>query len=120
MASLSQNAEERSSQESGATDEDEWDDITHCVQRVRNGKMMLDVAGGGSHAWSYVLKWNPETNQTDVYTWSMPFADGGEVLQANKQLLCRHYRRCTWVKLSKGNIRKRRWRRRRQNARWAL
>ena len=59
-------------------DEDDWEDITHCSRSRRHCHLKytkknnivstkLQMAGGGSHAWWYVLNWNNPENEPDVY-----------------------------------------------------
>ena len=59
-------------------DEDDWEDITHCSRSRRHCHLKytkknnivstkLQMAGGGSHAWWYVLNWDNPENEPDVY-----------------------------------------------------
>merc|ERR1711988_1372752 len=70
-------------------DDDEWDDASHCDWTKKNGEIVLQIAGGGSHAWCYVLKWKGNSKEPDVYIWKMPFSTEGKCLQSGKTLLLR-------------------------------
>ena len=52
-------------------DDDDWNDITFCdptyIKVYDVVSTELDIAGGGSHAWSYVLKWRNEEDEPMVY-----------------------------------------------------
>jgi len=63
--------EEDDEDEWDSDDEGDWDDITHCAPTYtkRNGVVSteLQIAGGGSHAWSYILEWKNEHCEPDVF-----------------------------------------------------
>ena len=52
-------------------DDDDWGDISACVPTYtkRNGVVSteLQMAGGGAHAWWYVLEWKNEECQPDIF-----------------------------------------------------
>jgi len=52
-------------------DDDEWDDITSCVLTYKYLEHIIStemqMAGGGSHAWSYVLEWVDTNAEPDVF-----------------------------------------------------
>ena len=55
--------------------EEEWDDITHCVIKPKI-TAELNIAGGGSHAWSYFLEWDDENDdEPEVYIFRYPFRE---------------------------------------------
>ena len=54
--------------------EDEWEDITHCGKLTPTITATLCMAGGGSHAWNYVLEWtNLHVDEPRVYIERFPF-----------------------------------------------
>ena len=52
-------------------EEDDWEDITHChltyTKKNNIVSTKLQIAGGGSHAWWYVLYWNSGEEEPEVY-----------------------------------------------------
>ena len=88
-------------------DEDDWEDITHCSRSRRHCHLKytkknnivstkLQMAGGGSHAWWYVLNWNNPENEPDVYIKTL-----NELTHTQKTLILRFDKRdrCESVKL---------------------
>tara|TARA_R110000737_G_scaffold1092_1_gene3243 strand:+ start:126 stop:638 length:513 start_codon:yes stop_codon:yes gene_type:complete len=77
-------------------DDDDWNDITFCdpkfikefvgIYDMMRVSIQLDVAGGGSHAWSYVLKWYNDYDEPLVYI-TTPFTNVLE--QTNQTLILR-------------------------------
>ena len=75
-------------------DDDDWNDITFCdpkyiklyEEEEMRVSIQLDVAGGGSHAWSYVLKWYNDEDEPLVYI-TTPFTNVLE--QTNQTLILR-------------------------------
>ena len=70
----------------------DWDDVSHCNYKLNEqDEVILDIAGGGSHAWSYILKWNEddEEDEPTVYQWSYPFKEENKILQRGKTLMLR-------------------------------
>ena len=71
-------------------DDENWCDISGCgYEPNKQGEVTLDIAGSGSRAWSYVLKWNEddEEDEPSVYLWSYPFDN--KVLLKGKTLIVR-------------------------------
>ena len=69
-------------------DEDDWEDITHChltyTKKNNIVKSELQMAGGGSHAWWYVLSWDNCEDEPDVYIKTL-----NEVTHTQKTLIVR-------------------------------
>ena len=74
--------------------DNEWDDVSHCsFTPNKDDQIFLQVAGGGSHAWGYLIKNN------NLYIWDIP---DGQVLQHNYTLLFRidnDEPRCVYAKM---------------------
>jgi hypothetical protein len=81
-------------------EEDDWEDITSChlTYTKKNDivKSELQMAGGGSHAWWYVLNWDNPENEPDVYIKTL-----NEITHTQKTLILRFDKRdrCEDVKL---------------------
>lgn len=86
--------DEEDDEEDEEKDGDEWEDITHCVFKPQV-TLELQIAGGGSHAWSYVLTWNDsESDQPRVLIKNL---EGIE--DTDKTAILRHQGRCSGIKL---------------------
>jgi hypothetical protein len=73
------------------TDELTWDDISSANPKMK-ATITIEMAGNGSHAWSYILEWNYcdcvlVSTLPTVFITRYPF-DTVEV-QVGKVLLCR-------------------------------
>jgi len=84
-------------------DEDDWEDITHChltyTKKNNIVSTKLQMAGGGSHAWWYVLYWNSGEEEPEVYIETL-----NNITHTNKTLFIRQEnggsgRECQSVKL---------------------
>ena len=66
-----EDGEEDDEDEWDSDDEGDWDDITHCATEYtkmnNNVSTKLQMAGGGSHAWWYVLYWKSGADEPEVY-----------------------------------------------------
>ena len=69
-------------------EEDDWEDITHChltyTKKNNTVSTKLQMAGGGSHAWWYVLYWKSSEEQPEVYIETL-----NEVTHTKKTLIVR-------------------------------
>ena len=75
-------------------DDDEWEDITHCHFKPKV-TLELQMAGGVSHAWWYVLTWDDSTSiQPRVL-----IQDLQGIKDTDKTVILRHEGRCTAIKL---------------------
>ena len=85
---------DKNDEEDEEKDDDEWEDITHCVFKPQV-TLELQIAGGGSHAWSYVLTWNDsESDQPRVLIKNL---EG--IKDTDKTAIIRHQGRCSGIKL---------------------
>ena len=65
-------------------DEENWYDVSYCSYEANEqGEVVLDISGGGSNAWSYVLKWDEddEEDEPNVYLWSYPFGENKKLIR---------------------------------------
>ena len=77
--------------------EDEWEDITHCGKLTPTITATLCMAGGGSHAWNYVLEWtNLHDDEPRVYIERFPFENKENT---NQTAILRHEGHCSAIKL---------------------
>ena len=84
-------------------EEDDWEDITYChltyTKKNDNVSTKLQMSGGGSHAWWYVLYWKSGEEEPEVYIETL-----NEVKHTKKTLILRQEnggsgRECQSVKL---------------------
>jgi len=80
-------------------EDDEWEDITGCVLTYTMKDIIsteLQMAGGGSHAWWYVLEWvNTDDDEPDVFITTLY----NKKEPTNKTLIVRTGGNCQSVKL---------------------
>jgi len=86
-------------------DEDEWDDISHLdVKYTKKNNIvstLLQIAGGGSHAWWYVVEWDGVETDPKVFITTL-YKDKEST---NKTLIIRREQggRCESVRLVDGD-----------------
>jgi hypothetical protein len=70
-------------------DEDNWEDISACIPQ-KTFSVSLTMAGGGAHAWDYILKWTGENvDKPIIFVWRYPFNQADKEIQYGKTLVYR-------------------------------